>query len=81
MGWVYLVIALLALGAAFYFSPKGWRTVSINGLTIVLVLISEIVGAVQEALPDNWAIYGIAAVNLINLYLRRVTTTPVGKQF
>ena len=31
--------------------------------------------AVQAALPDNWAIYGVVATNVLNLFLRWVTDT------
>ena len=80
MFWTAIVVAIAALVAAFYFAPKGWRTMVVNTVVVFLTGLSQSIEAVRDALPDEWAVYAVVAVNVMNLVLRWVTTTPVGKQ-
>lgn len=57
---------------------KGWRTIIFN-------LLVAIFGALEafrwiDIVPAEWVPIVIAAVGLINVWLRKVTNTPVGKK-
>jgi hypothetical protein len=56
---------------------KGWKTLLVNGLSIV-VTIAEL----QEwtsIIPDQYLPYFTLGLAMSNMALRMVTTTPVGK--
>lgn len=59
-------------------SLKGWKTITFNVLAAIVPLLelTELKGIV----PDEYLPFYILAVALGNMYLRSVTTTPVGKQ-
>ena len=80
MLWLAIGIAIVGVGAAFYFAPKGWRTVATNAVIAVLAPVAEVLPEIQAALPDDWAVYALVATNLMNLVLRKITTTPMGKK-
>jgi len=56
---------------------KGYRT------TIVGVLVALLGAAEQfnwiDVVPTEWANLIIAAIGVIMIYLRKITTTPVGE--
>lgn len=80
MMYVWLVVGLGALLAAFWFSPKGWRTVVVNAVAGGLAVSADLLSAVHDALPANWGFYAVIVVNCINIVLRRATTTPIGRR-
>jgi hypothetical protein len=63
---------------------KGWRTALFNGLVAAGVVLGEIL---QFAVGFNWesivsarqAAYVVLGINIANILLRAVTTTPIGK--
>ena len=57
---------------------RGWRTIVLNALfTIVPILeLTEI----RDVLPPHWQPWYALAVVLANMWLRYLTTTPVGKK-
>jgi len=63
---------------------KGWRTVLVNLLFAMLPLFEVVVQVANltefEALvPTQYLPYYALAVVLANMWLRRITTTPLGK--
>ena len=79
MLWVWIAVALLSVAGAFYFAPKGWRTVAVNAVIPVLAGLAEVIPAIQVGLPDDWAVWGIITTNILNLVLRKLTDTKMGK--
>ena len=79
MIYITIIVVLLALALAFRFAPKGWRTIVANAVVLLFVPLVEIVPAVQAALPDTWSVWAIAGVNVMNMWLRKITTTAIGK--
>ncbi len=68
---------------------KGWRTILFNAAALLPILADLGFLALQvltEApelkalLPAGWLPYYTAAVAVANIYLRTLTTTPVGKR-
>ena len=57
---------------------KGWKTVTFNVLaaTVPILELTELKGLVPV---DYMPVYGLS-VALGNVYLRSVTTTPMGKK-
>ena len=63
---------------------KGWRTIAFNVLSIIVMLAGVVLQYVgQLGLSEmQAAMAGVVAtiiVNLGNMYLRSVTTTPLGQ--
>lgn len=64
---------------------KGWRTLLFNvtaALPLVLPLVAEILGMdeVKAIVPADWLPYYSLAVALVNMWLRYLTTTPMGRK-
>lgn len=57
---------------------KGYKTVVFNLLAAAVPLME--LTELQAVIPSNYLPFYVLAVALGNLYLRAVTTTPVGKQ-
>lgn len=59
-------------------SLKGWKTVTFNVLAAVVPLLelTELKGIV----PEEYLPFYALAVAMGNVYLRSVTTTPMGKK-
>lgn len=57
---------------------KGYRTLLVNALLTVMPILemSEIIQVLPEGYEAPYAIF----IALINLYLRTITTTPMGKR-
>jgi hypothetical protein len=57
---------------------KGWKTVTFNVLATVVPLLelTEIKGIV----PEEYLPFYALAVAMGNVYLRSITTTPMGKK-
>lgn len=67
---------------------KGWRTIVFNVAALLPVLpdiaiqAAQLIVAVPEIrgiLPDGWLPYYAVGVSLANIYLRSITSTPVGR--
>ena len=55
----------------------GYRTLTFNA---VVALLTAVVGYNWgDILPPKYALIGIVIVNVANMILRAITTTPVGK--
>lgn len=57
---------------------KGWRTIIFNALNSAVPILSipEFAGVI----PVEWLPYHALFVVLGNMYLRKITTTPMGKK-
>lgn len=64
---------------------KGWRTIAFNAASLA-VMVAGVVLQYADRLPiedSQAAIAGVVAtiiVNLGNMYLRTITTTPMGRK-
>lgn len=63
---------------------KGWRTVVLNALLVLLAVTDYLVSA-SGILPSVFsdpkqAAAIVVGVNVVNVVLRFVTTTPIGKR-
>ena len=56
---------------------KGWRTVTFNVLSTVVPIIS--LTEWRAVFPSEWLPYWLLAVAIANIYLRTITTTPMGR--
>jgi hypothetical protein len=69
----------------YRFAPKGWRTISTNVVALLPVVADVIVtllteGTFIDVLPaELMPAYTIMLV-MANVYLRTVTTTPLGRR-
>ena len=64
---------------------KGWRTIAINLSVGALVAITESARYLavfdwREVLPADLAPWAILFFALLNIWLRAITTTPMGKK-
>lgn len=57
---------------------KGYRTWVIN-ILLALMPILEMT-EILDILPDSYTSVYAVAIAVVNLYLRSITTTPVGKK-
>jgi hypothetical protein len=56
---------------------KGYRTVAFNSLAGVLAAAEA--GELTHLVPNEYQWVFIAGVSLVNIYLRSITNTPLGK--
>jgi hypothetical protein len=73
------------VGAAIWFSPKGWRTVAVNAAAALPMILLELANFAvgvnwAELFPAEWMPRVLIAVNVLNMVLRYVTTTRVGEK-
>lgn len=87
MWWITPLVITAAVTAAFIIAPKGWRTIFVNAAVAIGAVIPAIVdyivgGSVDLAalLPPGLSVYLIPALTILNMILRRMTTTPIGKR-
>lgn len=62
---------------------KGWRTVIFNVFIVTLTTIAglaPVIGLWEEVLPTWMYVILATAVPLANIWLRMITTTPVGRK-
>jgi len=64
---------------------KGWRTLGFNtiaGLPAVLMVVGQMAGLdeIKHLVPVEYLPIYTAVVTGLNLYLRTITNTPVGKK-
>ncbi len=57
---------------------KGYRTLAFNILSTVVPIVS--LTEWNEAIPAEYLPYWLLFVALVNILLRMVTTTPVGRK-
>jgi hypothetical protein len=56
---------------------KGFRTLLVNLLLAIMPIME--MSEVFDILPDNFEAPYAIMIALVNLYLRSITTTPLGK--
>lgn len=56
---------------------KGWKTIVVNVLSAVASVL-EMTG-VTDMLPEAYHIHYVVALSVVNVLLRLITTTPVGR--
>lgn len=68
---------------------KGWRTVIVNTIAgavaafeVALPHLVDVLGTpeLRGILPDGWLPYYALALTLLNIWLRSITTTPIGRR-
>lgn len=57
---------------------KGWRTITLNIVAALLPLLQEF--GLGDYIPAEYMVWYTLAVIAMNLYVRTMTTTPVGKK-
>lgn len=62
-----------------YFAKlKGYRTVLINGFLAAMPILE--MSEILDVLPEGYEAPYAIAIALMNLYLRAITTTPIGRR-
>lgn len=56
---------------------KGWRTIAVNLLSTAIPIME--LTEWREVLPDGWLPWYVLGLALANVWLRSITTTPVGR--
>lgn len=56
---------------------KGWRTILFNAVSSIVPILS--LTEWHGLIPAEWLPYWLLFVAVANLWLRVITTTPVGK--
>lgn len=62
---------------AFRKRLKGWRTLIINALLALMPILE--MSEILDVLPDGYEAPYAIFIAVMNLYLRSITTTPMGK--
>jgi hypothetical protein len=57
---------------------KGYRTILVNVLMTIMPVLE--MSEILEIMPEGWQNWYAIAMAVINLWLRSITTTPVGKK-
>ena len=57
---------------------KGYRTVLVNILMTIMPILE--MSEVLDVMPDGWQSWYTILFAIINLWLRSITTTPMGKR-
>jgi hypothetical protein len=57
---------------------KGYRTMAVNTLLMVMPILE--MSELLSVLPEGWQNWYAIAMAVINLWLRSITTTPMGKK-
>jgi len=57
---------------------KGWKTVTFNVLAAIVPVLE--LTELKDVVPEEYLPFYALAVALGNVYLRSVTTTPMGKK-
>lgn len=82
---LFIMILVVAMIAAMAFAPQGWRTVAANAAVAVPVLALQLsdflihfnFGAILSPSEAAWL---MLALNVLNIFLRSITSTPMGKR-
>lgn len=56
---------------------KGWRTITLNALASVVPILS--MTEVANVIPPEWLPWYALALALANMWMRKITTTPLGR--
>lgn len=56
---------------------KGYRTILVNALLMVMPILE--MTELLYILPEGWQNYYAVLMAIVNLWLRSITTTPMGK--
>lgn len=59
-------------------SLKGWRTVAVNVCAAVMPILE--LSEMTQIMPPGWLPYYTIALTAVNLWLRAVTSTPIGRR-
>ena len=57
---------------------KGWRTIAANMLLAVLPVLE--LTELAAVLPPDWLPWYALVVALVNMWLRSITTSPLGRR-
>jgi len=57
---------------------KGWRTVALNTLAAVVPLLE--LTELSDVVPDDWLPWYALTLAVANVWLRALTTTPMGRK-
>lgn len=57
---------------------KGWKTMLANALMAIIPILE--LAEIKAVLPPDWLPYYALGMVLVNMFLRWLTTTPVGKK-
>jgi hypothetical protein len=57
---------------------KGWRTIALNVLGAAIPILS--MTELMDVLPEEWLPWYALALALANMFMRSITTTPMGKK-
>ena len=65
---------------------KGFRTLILNALIVLVPVLGETLSFLdvfdwKSVLPPQYAGFAILIIGLLNIWLRFITTTPVGKKW
>lgn len=59
-------------------SLKGWKTVTFNLLAAIVPILE--LTELRDVVPEQYLPFYALAVAMGNVYLRSITTTPMGKK-
>jgi hypothetical protein len=59
-------------------SLKGWKTVTFNLLAAIVPILE--LTELRDVVPEQYLPFYALAVAMGNMYLRSITTTPMGKK-
>lgn len=57
---------------------KGYRTIIVNILAAVMPALE--LSELTAVMPDNWLPWYALGLALANMWLRKITTTPIGRK-
>jgi hypothetical protein len=57
---------------------KGYRTILVNVFMSIMPILE--MSELLQVMPDGWQNWYAIAMAVINLWLRSITTTPMGKR-
>lgn len=57
---------------------KGYRTIIVNTALMILPVLDLV--EVRDVIPDQWMPWYALGMAVANMWLRAVTTTPVGQK-
>jgi len=58
---------------------KGWRTWIANSLMAIMPILQ--LSEVTAVMPPAWLPWYALVIVLVNMWLRKITTSPLGKKF
>ena len=58
---------------------KGYRTIIVNVLTAVAVIITQLVAS-PGTIPENFMAIAVLVLAVVNAALRFITTAPIGSK-